>query len=94
MRKERTSSDIKVEFRLEGITESKTKTYPLFWKRSDNILIYADGVQSSQVAKAVAKGLLESRAYKDLAEWVDGRIGGVVTLPGSKITKWGVPPAD
>ena len=40
-------------------------------------------MQRSQVAKAVAKGLLESRAYKDLAGWVE-LVLGAVTLQGSK----------
>jgi hypothetical protein len=71
LREARTTSDIKVEFRLRDIAQPRTKAYPIFWKRSDNTLIYVDGVNRSQVAKAVAKGLLENRAYKDLAEWVE-----------------------
>jgi hypothetical protein len=73
LREARTSSDIKVEFRLRinTVIESRPVTYPVFWKRADGILIYADAVEKSQIAKAIAKGLLENRAYRDLADWIE-----------------------
>ena len=91
LREARTTSAIKVEFRLRDIAQPRTEAYPIFWKRSDNTLIYVDGVNESQVAKAVAKGLLESRAYKDLAEWVELVLGARDTAR-LKNYNWKVPP--
>lgn len=92
IREAKVSSDIKVEFRLrvDTVTESKTVTYPVFWKRLENILVYTDGVKKSEVAKVIAKGLLENRAYKDLAHWVELVLGASDT-ERLKEADWNVP---
>jgi hypothetical protein len=92
LREARTSSDIKVEFRLGVSTGvvSRTATYPVFWKRSDNILICTDDVKESQVAKAIAKGLLENRAYRELADWIELVLGARET-ERLRDADWNVP---
>lgn len=73
MREARTASEISVEFRLTVGTDirSKVRTYPVFWKRAENILSYSENAQKSDIAKVIAKGLLENRAYKELARWIE-----------------------
>lgn len=73
LREARTTSGIIVEFRLKvnSIDESKTATYPAFWKREDNILIYSAEPKKHQIAKAIAKALISNQTYKDLAHWVE-----------------------
>ena len=77
LREARTSFDIKVEFRLRVNTldKSTTVTHPLFWDRTRNILIYGAEPKKSQIAKTIARGLIENQPYKDLAHWIELVLG-------------------
>ena len=77
LREAKTSSDIKVEFRLRvnTIDKSTTVTHPLFWDRTRNTLIYGAEPKKSQVAKTIARGLTENQTYKDLAHWIELVLG-------------------
>jgi hypothetical protein len=68
-----TSAPIEVDFRLKvgGLVRSRTVTYPLFWERNKNVLIYGVEPDKSLVAKTIARGLLSGHANKDLAHWIE-----------------------
>jgi len=66
------STNINIEFQLETetyISDSVTVTYPVFWDRTKNILLFNNDIRNSQLSKVLAKGLLTN--YKDLADWIE-----------------------
>jgi len=73
LREAKTPVEVKVEFRLhlDAVDESITEARSAFWDRQDNVLIYAPTSKPSQIAKAVAKGLVSGLDYKDLCHWVE-----------------------
>lgn len=91
MKEATTSGSIQVEFRLETevIFQSITETYPVFWERSENVLIYQYKPKKNQVAKILAKGLLVKN-YKDFAHWIE-LILGVTDTDRLKDENWSVP---
>jgi hypothetical protein len=93
LREATTSNEIKVEFRpmVTAIAESRTVAYPLYWEHEDyNILIYGAEPKKSQVAKVIARGLIASHAYKDLAHWIELVLGASDT-ERLKDENWSVP---
>jgi hypothetical protein len=93
LREATTSNEIKVEFRpaVTAIAESRTVAYPLYWEHIDhNTLIYGAEPRKSQVAKVIARGLIASHAYKDLAHWIELVLGAADT-ERLRDENWSVP---
>lgn len=81
LRETRVPSPVSVSFRLSttALKVSKTVPYSTFWDRTRNILIYCDDSEKSQLAKAIARGLLPNQTDKDLAHWIELVLGSSTT---------------
>lgn len=70
---------IQILFSLEtdGICEDQVAEYPVYWNRDDdnNTLIYHSDVKDQQIAISIAKALLNNKAYKNLADWIELVLG-------------------
>ncbi|MBU1057593.1 MAG: hypothetical protein KJ804_04655 [Proteobacteria bacterium] len=72
-----TEEKIEVIFTLEasGIYKEVEKNYPVFWDRSENLMIINRSTNLAdikrKISSVIAKGAMSNRAYKDLAHWVE-----------------------
>ncbi len=85
---------IAVNFTLEIDTLEKDveAQYPVFWDRGidRNILVLSNNANKSDIANHIAQIILNSRSYKDLADWTELVLGSCDT---NRLNKrgWNVP---
>jgi len=76
-----TLDTINIRFRLGSgyYAKEAESEYPIYWDREDGILIIKKNVSKSQIKRkissVVAKGIMNNRAYKDLATWIEVILG-------------------
>jgi len=92
MREAITDSKIQVTFEVstDYFEDEVVISYPVFWNKDKNILIYEKVPSKSKVAKAIAKGLVP-RKYHDLSDWIELNLGAISTDRLSEDKGWSVP---
>jgi hypothetical protein len=75
-----TYSKINVTFKLstDYFYDEIAVSYPVFWDKKKNILIYEKNALPSMIAKNIAKGL-SPRKYQDLSDWIELNLGATTT---------------
>ncbi|MEA1972990.1 MAG: hypothetical protein U9N34_06830, partial [Candidatus Cloacimonadota bacterium] len=91
-----TLDTINVQFHLvtDWLAEDVESEYPIYWDRKNGILIINKNVSKSQakrkISSVVAKGIMNNRAYKDLATWIEV-ILGAQSIERINDLSWSIP---
>lgn len=76
-----TGKEIKMLFKFKNnsFTEEIEENYPIFWDRNNALLILSEQKINdnlkAKVASEIAKGVMNNRAYTDLANWIELVLG-------------------